>query len=120
METSDNRDLLMTYTIFHIGTYLTLAAAILAAQNLGGKALNHPIMRGSMAAFVVAGICGAIVASNLPESSSWSEYAKKKIGPWGLQIATYSVWATIEHLAFWLGVLAPVTIALFWPGKLAG
>jgi len=119
MDTADNRDLLMSYTIFHIGVYITLAAAILAAQELRST-LNHPIMRLSMLAFVVAGMCGAVIASNLPESSSWQDFSSKRIGPWGLELATYHIWATVEHLAFWVGILLPITIALMWPGKLAG
>jgi hypothetical protein len=118
MDASDNRELLMTYTVFHIGTYITLAAAILAAQNLGGQALNHPVMRVSLAAFVLAGICGAVIGSNLPESESWQHFRSHPIGPWGLPIADYAVWATIEHLAFWIGVLLPVGTALIWPGSL--
>ena len=110
----------MTYTVFHIGTYITLAAAILAAQNLGVGSLMHPVMRFSMAAFIIAGICGAVVASNLPESESWEQFALRPIGPWGLRIAGYHFWATIEHAVFWIGVLAPVTIAIFWPGALTG
>jgi hypothetical protein len=118
METSDNRDLLMTYTVFHIGVYITLAAAILAAQELRST-LNHPVMRFSMMGFVIAGICGAVIASNLPESADWKDFVSKRIGPWGLRLAKYGLWATVEHLAFWLGVLVPVGVALFSPGTLA-
>src|SRR5262245_4911962 len=107
MESADNRELLMSYTVFHIGVYISLAAAILAAQELRST-LTHPIMRASMAAFIIAGICGAIIASNLPDSMNWAEFVSRKLGPWGFQIATYSTWATIEHLAFWIGVLVPV------------
>ena len=76
-------------------------------------------MRLSLGAFVVAGICGAIICSNLPESKDWADYKGRKIGPWGLAIATYVVWATVEHLAFWIGILLPVAIALVRPGALA-
>ena len=117
MEPTDNRELLMTYTVFHIGVYITLAAAILAAQELRST-LTHPIMRASMAAFIIAGMCGAVIASNLPDSKDWAEFSTKKMGPWGLGIAPYGTWATIEHLAFWAGVLVPVAIAITWPGAL--
>jgi hypothetical protein len=117
MEPVDNRELLMSYTVFHIGVYITLAAAILAAQELRST-LTHPVMRASMAAFIIAGICGAVIASNLPESKGWEDFSTRRLGPWGLRIAPYSAWATLEHLAFWIGVLVPVGMSLLWPGAL--
>lgn len=115
MEVADNRELLMTYTVFHIGTYLTLAAAILAAQNFGR--LSHPVWRVSMVLFLIAGICGAVVASNLPEFPNWEAYAQADIGPWGMELFPYSSWATIEHIAFWIGLLIPVTLAVCAPRR---
>lgn len=117
MEAADNRELLMTYTVFHIGTYITLAAAILAAQSFG-KALSHPVLRVSLVLFVAAGICGAVVASNLPEFDSWPAYEAAVIGPWGWKLANYKRWAFWEHIFFWAGVIVPVTIAVISPKTL--
>lgn len=119
MEPADNRELLMSYTVFHIGVYITLAAAILAAQELRST-LAHPVMRVSMAAFIIAGICGAVIASNLPDSKSWEDYSAKRLGPWGLRIAPYSAWATLEHVSFWIGVVVPAVMSILWPGSLSG
>jgi hypothetical protein len=115
MATTDNRDLLMTYTIFHIGTYISLAAAILAAQAFGKEALSGGVLRFSLAMFVLAGGCGAIVGSHIPDSESWEDYQSMKMGPLGIPIATYWWWAKAEHIFFWAGVLVPILLAIFNP-----
>src|SRR6185295_19173954 len=97
----------MTYTIFHIGTYISLAAAILAAQAFGKEVLTGDVMRFSLAMFILAGACGAIVGSHIPDSTDWTDYIARRIGPFGLPIAPYWLWAKMEHLLFWIGVLVP-------------
>jgi hypothetical protein len=118
MDTADNRDLLMTYTIFHIGTYISLAAAILAAQAFGNAVLAGGVLRFSLAMFVLAGACGAIVGSHISDSKDWSDYTSMKMGPLGFPIATYWWWAKAEHIFFWAGVLVPVLLAIFNPSAL--
>lgn len=118
VQPTDNRELLMTYTIFHIGTYISLAAAILAAQAFGNTVLASGVIRFSLAMFVLAGACGAIVASHLPDSQSWEHYQSMDIGPLGAPIARYWLWAKAEHLFFWIGVIVPVWMAVFDPGAL--
>jgi hypothetical protein len=116
MQPTDNRSLLMTYTVFHIGTYISLTAAILAAQTIGlGLGV---VMRWSIALLVLASVCGAIVASHLPDSDSWESYVRMKIGPFGLPVARYRFWAKAEHLCVWIALLVPLALAAFCPEAL--
>jgi hypothetical protein len=94
---------LMSYTIFHIGAYISLAGAIIAAQFVGG--LNFCIFRLTFICFLSAGVCGGIIASNIPEYSSFKQFKDDKIGFWGFKIFKYNTWATLEHVLFWGGVL---------------
>ena len=115
---TDNRELLMTYTIFHIGTYISLAAAILAAQAFGNEAFAGGVLRFSLAMFVLAGACGAIVGSHISDSNDWEHYKSMKIGPLGVPMATYWLWAKAEHIFFWVGIMLPVLYAIFDPAAL--
>jgi uncharacterized membrane protein len=116
MQPTDNRSLLMTYTVFHIGTYISLTAAILAAQTIGlGLGV---VMRLSIALLVLASVCGAIVASHLPDSNSWEHYERMKIGPFGLRFARYQFWTKAEHLCVWIALLVPLALANFCPRAL--
>jgi hypothetical protein len=117
MQPTDNRTLLMSYTVFHIGTYISFAAAIIAAQKLG-LVLTGPVMRSSLALLVFASICGAIVASHLPDSESWEHYKKMRIGPFGLPLLTYRWWAKMEHVCAWIAFLVPLSLAVFYPQAL--
>lgn len=117
MQPTDNRALLMSYTIFHIGTYISFAAAIIAAQKLG-LVLTGYVMRSSLALLVIASICGAIVASHLPDSESWEQYREMRIGPFGLPLLKYRWWAKAEHLCAWAAFLVPLSLAVFCPQAL--
>jgi hypothetical protein len=103
MNEADQLANLLSYTIFHIGVYISLVAGLIGAGVL--KDLDHPVLRFSVACFLIAGICGAAVGSNIPEYDKWSTYAAADLGFWGYGILKYSTWTTIEHLAFWAGIL---------------
>jgi hypothetical protein len=97
-------ELLMTYTVFHIGVYISLIAAFIGAGVFAK--LDGALLRIAIAAFTVAGICGAAVASNIPETSlDFQTFWHSSIGPWGQHWMPAYTWATIEHLAFWIGIL---------------
>lgn len=102
---SDQLTNLMTYTVFHLGAYITLGAAVLA-----GGALIDAIsawLRLSLICMLIAGMCGGVIASKIPDYATYADFVKDRIGPWGLGILPYRAWATVEHLAFWVGVTAP-------------
>jgi hypothetical protein len=99
----DNRlDLLMTYTTFHLGVYISLITALIGVAVLG-KA-QSTFLRFSVACFLVAGACGTVLGSNIPEFTDFTLFSQTNIGPWGLALFTYWVWSTVEHLAFWVGI----------------
>ncbi len=117
MQPTDNRSLLMTYTVFHIGTYISFAVAIIAAQKIG-LVLTGGVMRFSLALLVLASICGAIVASHLPDSDSWEDYKKMLMGPFGLPLLKYCWWAKAEHICAWIAFLVPLSLAIVYPQAL--
>lgn len=100
---------LMTYTVFHIGAYITLAAAVIAG---GAINLDDWSLRLSVVCMLVAGVCGGTIASKIPECSDWKTFEATRIGPWGSELARYATWATIEHLAFWIGIIVPAVVYL--------
>jgi hypothetical protein len=75
--------LLMTYTVFHVGVYMTLGGVMvgLLAKKTTDKGMRCWII-GALSLFIIAGICGGVVAAN---TSRW--------------------WMRIEHWAFWLGLV---------------
>jgi hypothetical protein len=94
---------LMTYTVFHIGVYISLFTALIGVGIF--KDFDHWLLRFCVGCFLCAGVCEAVVGSNIPEHPNFESYSKTPIGPWGCRMFLYSTWATIEHLAFWLGIL---------------
>ncbi len=113
---------LMTYTAFHIGLYLTMIAALMAAER--GFALfegSWIVVLFAIVLLTVAGICGGIIAVNVAEfdpnmypisyfftapteKNGGSGYrfrlwGKARMGLW------YELVARIEHGCFWLAVI---------------
>lgn len=112
-------DLLMTYTTFHIGVYLTLATAVIGADAF--KISHWSLRFVTFPCFVLAGLAGGIIASNLAEFGLYpqtQEFREIPLGFWCFQIAPYRVWATIEHTTFWVGVLIPAGLFM-WRGAKA-
>lgn len=121
-------DRLFEYTKFHIGAYLTLAAAFIAAANIkvripSGPPSNSP---GAVAAleavlevnpalavatvicFVVAGIAGGVIASSISQQSGGNSdaFLKSPIGPWNVKFLRMKGywWTYLEHTSFWIGL----------------
>lgn len=61
-------EVLMTYTTFHTGVYVSLTTVFIEADAL--KKINHWTMRFAVACFVLAGIRGGIIAANAAEYTS--------------------------------------------------
>jgi hypothetical protein len=99
--------LLMTYTVFHVGVYMTLGGVMvgLLAKKTTDKGMRCWII-GALSLFIIAGICGGVVAANIPYHESFKEFEQAWIGPWGAShIFTSRWWMRIEHWAFWLGLV---------------
>jgi hypothetical protein len=103
--------MLMDYTLFHIGAYITLSTLLVSI--LGLKAFENKIANSkcclfiTLVCFVFAGMCGGIVASNLPFHSDFEKFKQSSIGPFFATKALPSTyWMSAEHVFFWLGVIA--------------
>lgn len=107
-------DHLMTYTTFHIGVYVSLVTALIGAGIFGS--LDHPVLRFATGCFLFAGICGGVIGSNIPDHADFNSFAAAHIGFWSFKICSYRVWAALEHLAFWAGIL-PLTAMFLCQGS---
>jgi hypothetical protein len=99
--------LLMDYTIFHIGVYLTLGGLMVAllAKQATKQEMRCWIMC-ALGCFFVAGVCGGVVAASIPYYGSFSLFEQASIGPWGgSRMFPSRWWMRVEHWAFWLGVV---------------
>lgn len=109
--------LLMDYTVFHIGVYITLGGLMISLLGSNIFAERMKTMRcyivAALGCFLIAGIFGGIVAGNLPYFTKFSDFTEASIGPW---IATHALPASFcmkaEHTAFWLGIA--VFLFGFW------
>ena len=57
-----------------------------------------------------------MLAANLPHCETFAEFEGKKLGPFGSALIPSSVCITLEHLAFWVGIviaLAGLSCAIF-------
>jgi hypothetical protein len=107
-------DRLLTYTTFHLGVYISLITAIIGA-GIFGK-IDRPLFRFAAFCFLISGVCGGVIGSNIPEFADYQSYSQAKLGAYGLKIFDYKTWIVIEHTAFWLGVV-PIALAYIFSGK---
>ena len=105
---SKQLELLMQYTLFHIGIYITLIAGALALQHFKEAFRDSLTLKFGLVCFLVAGACGGVIASQIPNFRCWDDFERTKLGPWGLGWMNYEDWARAEHLLFWIGVAVPV------------
>ena len=104
-------ELLLNYTIFHIGVYLSLTTALMGARVLGR--VNHWTIRWAIFWFLVAGACGGLVAANIAEESPPADdflHDKYRLWFWCFRVTPLRWVTTIEHLAFWVAIL-PIAYA---------
>jgi hypothetical protein len=107
---------LLSYTTFHVGIYISLVTAFIGA-GIFGK-LDHPVLHWAVGCFLVAGMCGGVVASNITAHRNMDEFSAAEHGSWLFKRIRYNYWTFIEHLAFWLGIL-PVAFLFIWSGATA-
>ena len=76
--------MLLDYTKFHLGLYLTLLAVIMAllgsewGPSLGS--LPSWVLFGSVLAFAAAGACGGMVGATAVGQHNYTDFMTKKIG----------------------------------------
>ena len=109
-------ELLMSYTVFHVGVYVSLIAALIGVGLLTQK--THWLFRWAVGCFLIAGICGAVIGSNIPDHATFESFSKSELGFWGFEIRDFRFWAALEHLAFWAGI-GPVAVMFLIKGPKA-
>ncbi|BDC46000.1 hypothetical protein PTKU15_92970 [Paraburkholderia terrae] len=114
-------ELLYDYTKFHIGVYLTLTTAYLAAATakFGDQPLLHLrpwLFWIAVLTFMVAGLAGGVIVSSITQTPARSsrEFLRERIGPWELTWLRRRAltWTWIEHTSFWVGlIIAALSLA---------
>jgi uncharacterized membrane protein len=100
--------LLMDYTIFHIGLYLTVMGVVLAYVKTSYFKFERSEKIWVVAVTVclaAAGLSGGVIAGNIPYSPDFQTFSQKWIGPYTYQTMPFEWWAGIEHTAFWVAVV---------------
>ena len=109
--------MLMDYTKFHIGFYAVIITTLLALSQIGEAKVIPEFYRSpiliSLVLVLVAGVCGGIIAGNLPEQTSFDQFWDGKTGIWGIEFIPTKVVARAEHIFFWLAVFNAVA-AVYW------
>ena len=114
-EVKKSLELLFEYTKFHIGVYLTLTASYITVTTakIGEKQLfklRKHLVWVAIACFLVAGLAGGTIISSITqcECSTSTAFLKLEIGPLGMQLWKAIIWTRIEHITFWLGIIAAI------------
>jgi hypothetical protein len=116
MQQLEQLKLLFDYTKFHIGIYATLITTLVAAREYcPGR--TPTFLRWTLAAFLIAGAAGGVVASNIPAFHSYDRFVSAKIGVFRFVVMPAECWVHLEHDAFWLGILWAVGNAIVGPAK---
>jgi hypothetical protein len=112
MEQMEQLKLLMQYTIFHVGVYLTLGSLMLTVLVKESARAFAKVMQVyifiALGCFLVAGVCGGIVAGNIPYFDKFSTFETSRIGPWFVPKSLFvpASWIMrLEHSAFWIGII---------------
>jgi len=122
-------DRLMQYTLFHIGVYVSLSTAIVAAlawdakehvEEPSGRLFGPEAFPVAVAALIFLGFAGlgaGVVAAKLPYSDSVDDFLKERIGlsprrSGGLLTASPRFWMTIEHWSFWAALILAASAGL--------
>ena len=104
--------LLMDYTVFHIGVYITLGTGILGVEAL--KKIDHWSLRWAMGFLLAAGLAGGTIAGNIPHYTTFNAFTEAKLSFLGQRFWSYSVWAILEHGFFWTAIVVPSVTFLRW------
>jgi hypothetical protein len=95
--------MLLDYTKFHIGFYLTFAGIAVALVQL--KIVKLAVLVPSFVGLLAAGIAGGVIGSSIPLYDSFDGFKKDELGFWGIRIMPFEQWARLEHLGFWFAIL---------------
>lgn len=124
---SDKRlDRQQAYQHFHIGIYISIGSAIFGASLFAREGIMltdglRMLLTGALICLLIAGMCGGLVAANIPRAASHAELLgivfparlfQKRPG----YLCTLKFWERWEHRFFWLAMLllAWGGIAVIW------
>ena len=122
VELEDHRlELLMSYTVFHIGLYMSLVAALIAAFEINENVFPLWVIKTSVSCFLIAGACGGVIAVNIAEydvslhsiSDFYGDHRLNVLG-WSPCFLKYKMLEHLEHAVFWIGTLLLAGRFLFW------
>ena len=113
--------LLMTYTTFHIGLYVSLITALLSFLTFSPKLIRqdlYPYMVATLLCFVLAGMLGGIIASSIPRFKDYDSFQNTDLGPlWAEGIlGNFKTVAAWEHGFFWLGIIIAI-LGIVWHSR---
>ena len=114
---AENLKLLMDYTKFHIGLYFTLfGAAVTAIEKNLFLQSTWPYLRVAALLFVLAEMCGGVIASSIPDAKSFADFQRQPLGVrWLPRFGVrYGIWAGLEHSFFWIAIVV-TAVALLGP-----
>ena len=98
--------LLMDYTRFHIGIYVTLGAV--GVGTIEADFFNVMEFLPVIVLLIVAGASGGIIASNIPLYNTWDDFHKSKLTVFRFKTLQWQCWAAIEHYSFWVAVFLTI------------
>lgn len=97
---------LFDYTVFHIGIYISLSAAIMAANVFWKRSDCH--LKTVLCLLVLAGMCGGGIASNIPETKAAGIeqllIEQPRIFYDRVPLLRYKDMVFLEHAFFWCAV----------------
>ncbi|NOT61393.1 MAG: hypothetical protein HOP19_14340 [Acidobacteria bacterium] len=104
------------YTKFHVGLYGTLITGLIAILKYCEGTPYVFFLKITVCLFLIAAMCGAILASSFLDAygsyefwqSEIGDFWESKIGPFKWKWFKAKTWGFIEHAAFWVGILVVV------------
>src|SRR5262249_31139673 len=97
--------LLMTYTVFHIGLYSTISAALLTFLGTSARPVHVIVLLGlAIFFFLLAGVCGGLVAGNISHFTDFKTFCAERLKLWNIPILEALLLMRLEHIFFWIGV----------------
>lgn len=128
MDSSDKEfeqlKLLFDYTKFHILLYTTLITLLIGLFAFGIDeefvTQFRKAMKPVVVCFLIAGAAGGVIGTNIPKFDKFSTFwhgqdsstnnKKLYISPFGGKFLNFpgKRWATVEHGAFWIGILIAI------------
>jgi hypothetical protein len=107
------------YAKFHIGLYTAVVGATIGIGKIGNPAATPNkvlLVLGALGVlFVVfAGVCGGVVASNVPDHIhyKYEDFMNAELSARGIISRPTKTWLWWKHTFFWLGVMLILAVSI--------